>query len=66
MRLINIGNPKPHLALILLGLGVGGLGEGATTAQLSLLPARLTALVCHQASLTNLVSRKELVLHDDD
>jgi hypothetical protein len=50
----------------LLRLVVSGLRQSTAAAKFSGLPTRLTALIGHQASLTHLVSGKELILHDDD
>jgi hypothetical protein len=47
MGSVNLSDPKSHLALVLNGLLFHLLPQGAPTAKLSLMPARLTALICH-------------------
>jgi hypothetical protein len=63
--LLDLGNPKSHLALILGRLFCGGFAERASTAQFSLTPTRLTALVCQQTGLTYLLWREQLIFHQN-
>jgi hypothetical protein len=63
---VNISNPKSHLAFVLIGLSLLLFTNCPTTSELSLLPAWLSALICHQASRTNLLGRNELIFHEDD
>lgn len=60
--LLNARHPKPHFAFKLGRLSLPQVRNEPTTAKGSLMPARLTILVCQQAGLTNGVGRKKLTL----
>jgi hypothetical protein len=60
---LNIGDPKTHLTLILLWQAIAWTLKRSSTAELAMIPARLTALVGHQAGLTHLLGRQKLVIH---
>lgn len=64
--LLNIGNTEAHLALVLVWLIFSEFANSMTAAQLTALPAGLTAPVCHQTALTNNVGGKDLIVHYDN
>jgi hypothetical protein len=56
--LLNVGNPKSHLALVLVRLLLGQLANSIPTPQLTMMPTGLPTLISQQASLTHLLRGK--------
>lgn len=63
---VNLGNPKSHLTLILHGGFGGWVPQSSPTPEFTLSPPRLTLLISHQATLTDLLRLQKLVFHHNN
>jgi hypothetical protein len=62
----DICHSKSHLALKLIRNFFAQLDNCLPATQVALPPSGLPALICHQATLTNLLGRKESIAREDD
>lgn len=68
---MNLCNAEAHLTLKLVGhwlcsAPIDRVTNRATTVKFAASPARLSALICHQARLTDRLRRDELIVYEDD